>query len=497
MDLCVSALGASVPFISILAKDRIGFSASSMAALNVTQRFVYMFTKPFVGYLADYFHKLKEIICILIVIQGLFFFLLLSIPNTGRGNLQWFQTFEIQSSSEKVNISVSGTECRYLDDSEAQCLNLNEFKNSLVCSYEQNATATDLKKELHYFPIETLDLSIMKNNSNKYNLEKCIELINVDNITNDKYTLYFLELFNFDKQNSSPSNSSLNFCVFCRSFNRFCSLPCLNTTITHHDAEEKSDFMSYQYWVYAVMSITAFASMNSLFTLSDTACFETIQKTGADFGKQRLWSSFGWGLVSPLGGLLADYTNDYITSFALSSVLWVISLWNIIKLELVQPHFSKNILKDVGTVFKSGEFIAFQIGVLLHGISMGFVWFYLIWFLSDIGGSRFLCGFSQFMQSFVGDIPFMFFSTWVINKLGHFNVLSLALLSYFIRFLAYSYLVNPWYIIPVECLHGLTYGIFIPAIASYAKMNAKPGTEATTQAILFATHEGLGKYLPS
>lgn len=26
-------------------------------------------------------------------------------------------------------------------------------------------------------------------------------------------------------------------------------------------------------------------------------------------------------------------------------------------------------------------------------------------------------------------------------------------------------------------------------------MNAKPGTEATTQAILFATHEGLGKYV--
>ena len=66
-------------------------------------------------------------------------------------------------------------------------------------------------------------------------------------------------------------------------------------------------------------------------------------------------------------------------------------------------------------------------------------------------------------------------------------------MTYLIRFVAYSQIANPWYIIPFECLHGLTYGAFMPAVANYAKIQAKPGTEATTQAILFATHEGLGK----
>ncbi|GFY79316.1 major facilitator superfamily domain-containing protein 6 [Trichonephila inaurata madagascariensis] len=40
--------------------------------------------------------------------------------------------------------------------------------------------------------------------------------------------------------------------------------------------------------------------------------------------------------------------------------------------------------------------------------------------------------------------------------------------------------------------YGFTYGLFYVAVASYAKLSAKPGTEATTQAVLFTTHDSLG-----
>ncbi|CAL1299103.1 unnamed protein product, partial [Larinioides sclopetarius] len=50
----------------------------------------------------------------------------------------------------------------------------------------------------------------------------------------------------------------------------------------------------------------------------------------------------------------------------------------------------------------------------------------------------------------------------------------------------------PWWILPLEFSHGITFGLYYTVIASYGKLSSKPGTEATTQSILFITHEGLG-----
>ncbi|GIY74889.1 major facilitator superfamily domain-containing protein 6 [Caerostris extrusa] len=230
---------------------------------------------------------------------------------------------------------------------------------------------------------------------------------------------------------------------------------------------------------------------NGMFTLSDTACCESVEKIGADFGRQRLWGAIGWGMMAPIGGLLNDYTDDYMASWILMSAMSAVALVNICRLNLVKPQFSQNLLKDVGTVLGSKEFLAFKTGVLMNGIGVGVIWFYLIWFLTTIGGSRFLCGMVQFVQCFVGEIPFMFYSGWLIKKIGHFNVLTMSLLCYCIRFYYYSCLYNPWLILPMEALHGFTYGMFYTGVASYAKLSAKPGTEATTQAILFTSHEGI------
>ncbi|GIY42697.1 major facilitator superfamily domain-containing protein 6 [Caerostris extrusa] len=258
------------------------------------------------------------------------------------------------------------------------------------------------------------------------------------------------------------------------------------------ETQNINDFYTYQFWLFALFTSAGMTCTSALFTLSDTACCESIQKTGAEFGRQRLWGAISWGVICPIGGLLNDYTDDYLASWILMAIMSALTLWNISKLDLLKPQFSQNILKDFGRVFKSKEFLIFEFAVLLNGIATGFVWFYLMLFLITIGGSRFLLGIAQTVQCFGGEIPCMFFSGWLINKLGHFNVLTLSLLCYCIRFVWYSFLQDPWLVLPVECLHGITYGMLYTAVASYAKLNAKPGTEATTQSVLFTTHEGLG-----
>ncbi|XP_042910473.1 uncharacterized protein [Parasteatoda tepidariorum] len=252
------------------------------------------------------------------------------------------------------------------------------------------------------------------------------------------------------------------------------------------------DFKAYQFWFCAFLMIVSDTCLSSLYTLSDTICCESVHALGKDFGKQRLYSAIGWGGLASIGGYLYDVTNNYFAIWILMVLLQCLTLWNLFKMVVIKPNLSKNILKDIRHVLKSPEFLAFNGGVLMNGMWLGAIWFFLIVFLDSLGASKFLCGFITVMQCCVGDIPFMFYSEWIINKLGHFNLISLSLLAYGIRFIWYSYLQDPWLVLPVEILHGLTSGIFYPVVANYGKLSARPGTEATTQSIIFSTHEGLG-----
>lgn len=85
------------------------------------------------------------------------------------------------------------------------------------------------------------------------------------------------------------------------------------------------------------------------------------------------------------------------------------------------------------------------------------------------------------VQCFMGELPFFFLSGRIIKRIGHINAMSLVLLGFGIRFLLYSILSNPWWVLPIEMLNGITFGIFYATMASYASIVAPPGTEATLQ----------------
>lgn len=455
--------------MSIFAKNRIGLSATSFAAIMTTQQFLFIFTKTLIGYLADYFNKLKAIIGILTIIPIIFLFLLLAVPKINN-----YQSVESRNITSLTFSSVANNNesCQLLSESIAPVR--TTFSSNMLCS-----SVYSKHQKFQYKCLRAVTTSLSSTAPD------------VD--TNSK-TIVDQLMYMLGENKLMDTSYLVSACALCCNDTENCyivSCPEHETNFVR-EPKEISQFKTYQFWEFAIFLTFSHVCLNALFTLSDTACCETVVKTGSDLGKQRLYGAASWGLMSPLGGLLNDYTDDYLPGWTITGLMLALSLWNLWKLDLVQPQFSQNILKDVRTVMSSKEFITFQIGVLMNGIGIGFMWSYQIWFLTTIGASRFLCGLVQTVQCFAGEVPFMFFSGWFIKKIGHSNALSLALLAYCTRFLWYSYLKNPWLVLPMECVHGFTYGIFYPAVASFAKLSSKPGTEATTQSILFSTHEGLG-----
>lgn len=85
-----------------------------------------------------------------------------------------------------------------------------------------------------------------------------------------------------------------------------------------------------------------------------------------------------------------------------------------------------------------------------------------------------------------------FFTGYILKRLGHVNMMSLVLFAFGVRFILYSFLTNPWWVLPIEMFQGITFGMFYPTMASYAKVVSPPGTETTVQVIFvhifFAFH---------
>ncbi|GFQ65624.1 major facilitator superfamily domain-containing protein 6 [Trichonephila clavata] len=527
--LYIGGFGAANPYVMVFAKEQIGLSASSLGSVLIAQFFIIIFTKPLIGYIADYFNRVKMIICVLTIITALSYFLLLINPKIDRKGAR--SSIDItENHLDTMNL------CQKNEDIIALMENTTKFsfRESLESNYTEIQTANKqctlcaldtesclkkcMKVELHeYF------FTVISNEQNSVDFLEGISHEKEQSVMYcDQDVFFSLSLCSYHHNNSCQNCSVKYTELLCASLiemnqtnqrinsSYMCSLlpeglknvfdTCINrnslkndlvdTNIYEHDSV--SDFATYQFWIFAIVFSVGSICANSIFTLSDTACCETVQKTAADFGKQRLWGAIGWGAVAPIGGFINDYTKGFVASWSLMGIMWLISIWNIYKLDLVKPHFSKNILKDVGTVLRSKEFLAFEIVIFINGVGAGMIWFYLILFLTSIGGSKLLCGLCLTIQSFVGSIPFMFFSGWIIRKIGLFQVCMLALFTYVIRFFWYSQLHNPWFALPIEWTHGLTYGLLYTALASYGKLSSKPGTEATTQSIIFTTHEGLG-----
>jgi len=62
------------------------------------------------------------------------------------------------------------------------------------------------------------------------------------------------------------------------------------------------------------------------------------------------------------------------------------------------------------------------------------------------------------------------------------------------RFLLYSIITNPVWVLPVEVLNGVTYALAYSAATSYAAQLAPLGAEGTVQGFVGTAFTGLGMY---
>ena len=237
-------------------------------------------------------------------------------------------------------------------------------------------------------------------------------------------------------------------------------------------------------------------------SMADAVVVKALSKMGrsGDFGKQRLWGAIGWGLVSILASLGIDESANFkkqnhflipFCGFLALNFITAICVWKLPTNVLLEGQTKPKVLRNLKAICTSYQIVMFLLVALVFGVCHGMIGIYLFWFLQDLGGSYLLMGLCL-VVSCSAEIPMMFFAGHLTRICGYHGIFYLTFFCYSVRFLCYSFLSNPWFVLAVEPLHGMTFGVFWSAAASYGGMIAPPGMAATVIGLVGAAHFGLG-----
>ncbi|XP_075552678.1 major facilitator superfamily domain-containing protein 6-like isoform X1 [Dermacentor variabilis] len=282
---------------------------------------------------------------------------------------------------------------------------------------------------------------------------------------------------------------------------------CANASVNESGASEiyaalrcPSDATHYdgKFWIYTISVVVAWASSATLYTVTDAAVCELLGDNVSAFGRQRLWGTISWGVVSPLIGFLIDEASDsshtdYKPGFYLFAAFMALDVLLICCMpRLRTADLSVNFLRDIATLFCNAEIVLFTVWTFVVGALMGVVWSFSTWYLEDLHASKLMIGLTNTVMSLCVEVPLFFISKTILERIGYYFSYSAALLAFSIKFIGYSYLVNPWYGLIVDIAGGTIFPLAYSAMTVFAKRAAVPGTAASMMCILGSTFEGLG-----
>lgn len=130
----------------------------------------------------------------------------------------------------------------------------------------------------------------------------------------------------------------------------------------------------------------------------DPIALTMIEKFGGDFGRERLFSSIGMAIFSPITGIMIDYSSrglgytDYSAAFYTYDVLLVISTMSVLMMPLGEKLPADNVFRDLWNLLKMPHVIAFIIFLFVLGNFWGFIESFLFLYLKELGAPNYLLG---------------------------------------------------------------------------------------------------------
>uniref|UniRef100_A0A182LXW2 Major facilitator superfamily associated domain-containing protein n=1 Tax=Anopheles culicifacies TaxID=139723 RepID=A0A182LXW2_9DIPT len=252
------------------------------------------------------------------------------------------------------------------------------------------------------------------------------------------------------------------------------------------------------FWIYFALRFLATTMLSAGVTIMDPIALTMIEKYGGDFGRERLFSSIGMAIFSPITGVLIDlfskdlgYT-DYSAAFYTYDILLIISSVTVFLMPLGEKLPADNVFKDLLNLLKLKHVIIFIWFLFLLGNFWGFIESFLFLYLKELGAPNYLLGITITVGT-VSSIPFLYGAGRITKIVGHVNLIVIAFIAHACRLVGYSFIENAWWCFPFEAMEALSCHLMWVAAATYCALLAPKSLLATLIGVLGMAHFSLGR----
>lgn len=180
-------------------------------------------------------------------------------------------------------------------------------------------------------------------------------------------------------------------------------------------------------------------------TIMDPIALTMIEKYGGDFGRERLFSSIGMAIFSPITGILIDYSSrglgytDYSAAFYTYDILLIVSALTVFLMPLGEKLPADNVFRDLWNLLKLPHVICFIVFLFVLGNFWGFIESFLFLYLKELGAPNYLLGITITVGT-VSSIPFLYTAEKITRVFGHVNLIVIAFFSHACRLVGYSFI---------------------------------------------------------
>lgn len=225
-------------------------------------------------------------------------------------------------------------------------------------------------------------------------------------------------------------------------------------------------------------------------SLSDSAVLALLGEGKERYGRIRLWGTVGYGAVAPLaGGLVGRLGLEWV--FWGYAILMLAGLVILSQIPFRQSLSGGSFRGGIRVLLTNRAWMLFLVMVFIAGTGMATINNYLFIYMEGLGSSKPLMGFALTVST-LSEIPAMFFSDRLLRRFGARGMLVIAMTAIGVRLVCYSLAVQPWTVLVIQLIHGLTFAVIFIAGVHFADQIAPPGMKATTQGMFASTLMGFG-----
>ncbi|PNF26153.1 hypothetical protein B7P43_G04442 [Cryptotermes secundus] len=252
------------------------------------------------------------------------------------------------------------------------------------------------------------------------------------------------------------------------------------------------------FWIYFFLRFVGTVMLSGGVSMLDPIALTMIQKYGGQFGRERLFSTIGMAIFSPLAGLLMDRSSrqlnytDYSAAFYTYDILLGISAITILLMPLGVHLPADNIMRDLLRIVRLPPVLLFIFFLFALGNFWGFIESFLFLYLKELGAPNSLLGITVTVGS-LSSIPFLYGAGKIMQQFGHVNIIIIAFFSHAARLVGYSFIENPWWCFPFEAIEALAVHLMWIAAATYCAVLAPKTLLATLIGVLGMAHFSLGR----